>query len=136
MSLPSGSTSSACAAQCSLNSNCYAWAFDNCGGINCWLKSAGGSTSSNSCRTSGIKGIFNIINERIKIDNIITCLIGHIGFDIAGNDLSMLTLVNQQTNKQTKDIHSLINNNRIQQQQQQHVQMHVQAHQGARHGQW
>jgi len=72
MNLPSGSTAAACAAQCSLNANCYAWSFDSCGGIQCWLKSAAGSTSSNNCRTSGVKG--------------------HIGEDIYGNDLSMLTL--------------------------------------------
>lgn len=58
LSLPSGSTAATCATQCSLTSNCYAWSFDNCGGINCWLKTSGGTTTSNSCRTSGIKGLF------------------------------------------------------------------------------
>eukprot|EP00026_Physarum_polycephalum_P005793 Phypoly_transcript_05831.p1 GENE.Phypoly_transcript_05831~~Phypoly_transcript_05831.p1 ORF type:complete len:502 (+),score=91.96 Phypoly_transcript_05831:330-1835(+) len=56
ITLPSGSTASTCAAYCNGDAACQAWSFNSCGS-ECWLKSAPGTASSNSCRTSGVKGV-------------------------------------------------------------------------------
>jgi len=48
----SASSSTACAQQCDGNSGCKGWSWDSCGRVNCWLKSAVGTRSSNNCRVS------------------------------------------------------------------------------------
>jgi len=57
ITLPSGSTASTCAAYCNGNAACSTWAYNTCGPNQCWLKSAPGTASAASCRTSGVKGV-------------------------------------------------------------------------------